>query len=227
MRAADRGGAPALRPGGRAGQQRGADLLHPGEGLPGRQVAALVGRELPGPVHAEPARAARHGPPQERRHREHLLGLRDRAGARALRRSGGGRARRHLLRGREGRAGALHPGPGLGGVPVRDLGDGRLAVAGRAHPRHRVPPARDRPRRPARRAAAPDGAGRAAAGHRAGRAGERPRDLQPADPPRVRLDRDRAAAAAWTPAAAATPRSSGGLDGRSDGRAGSWLAARQ
>jgi len=51
------------------------------------------------------------------------------------------------------------------------------ALAGRAHPRHRVPPARERPRRPARRAAAPDGAGRAAAGHRADRAGQRARDL--------------------------------------------------
>ncbi len=35
----------------------------------------------------------------------------------------GGRTRRHLLRSREGGARALHPGPGLGGVPVRDLGD--------------------------------------------------------------------------------------------------------
>src|SRR6266851_4603094 len=96
------------------------------------------------------------------------LGLGDRARTRALSRSRGGPARRHLLRRREGRARALHPGPGLGGVPVRHLGDGGRALAGRAHPRHRVPPTRERPRRPARRAAAPDGAGRAAAGHRAG-----------------------------------------------------------
>ena len=230
VRAADRGGAPALRPGGRAGQQRGADLLHPGEGLPGRQVAALLGRELPGPVRAEPARAPGHDRPQERRHREHLLGLRDRPRARALPRPRGGRSRRHLLRRREGRARALHPGPGLRGVPVRDLGDVARALAGRAHARHRVPPARERPRRPARRAAAPDGAGRAAAGHRAGRAGERPRDLQPADPPRVRLDRDGAAAAGWTRAAAATRRSSSGRlrcgDDGAGSRASWWWARR-
>ena len=46
------------------------------------------------------------------------------------------------------------------------------------------------PRRSARRAALDDGARRAAAGQRAGGEGERPRDLQPADPQGVRLDRE-------------------------------------
>jgi len=45
----------ALRSGRRAGEQRRAHLLRPDQGLSGGQVAALVGRELPGPVHPEPA----------------------------------------------------------------------------------------------------------------------------------------------------------------------------
>src|SRR5258705_10635737 len=131
-------------------------------------------------------------PAPERGDREHLLGLRHRTRARALPGSGGGRARRHLLRSREGRARALHPGPRLRGVPVRYLGHLGRPLAGGADPGHRVSPPRHRSGRPARGAADPDGARRAPPRHRAGRAGERPSDLQPADPPRVRLDRGRA-----------------------------------
>ena len=133
---------------------------------------------------------ARHDPAQDRRHREHLLGLRDRSRPRAVSGPAVG-ARGGTCYGAE-KAALERFTQGLAsevfqyGISVTS----RRALAGRPHPRHRVPPARDRPRRPARRAPAPDGAGRAAAGHRADRAGQRPRDLQPADPPRVRLDRD-------------------------------------
>ena len=51
-----------LRPGGRARQQRRADLLRADQGLPGQQVDAVVGGELPRAVHPEPARPRGHDP---------------------------------------------------------------------------------------------------------------------------------------------------------------------
>ena len=66
----------------------------------------------------------------------------------------------------------------------------RVALARRADARHGLSQAGRRPRRSARRAAFDDGARRPAAGQRAGGDGERPRDLQPADPQGVRLDRE-------------------------------------
>ena len=99
-----------------------------------------------------------------------------------------------------------------------------LALAGRAHAGHRVPPPRQRARRPARRAADPDGAGRAAARHRAGRAGDRPRHLQPADPRASSAGSRPRAGAASTPAAAATRRSSGDVTPTAACGGSSWSA---
>ena len=53
--------------------------------------------------------------------------------------SRGRRARRHLLRRREGGARAIHPGARVGGLPARHLGHVRVALAGRADAGHRVP----------------------------------------------------------------------------------------
>ena len=50
-----RRGARGVRPDRRPGEQRGAHVLHPDQGLPGEPLAALVGRELPCAVHPEQA----------------------------------------------------------------------------------------------------------------------------------------------------------------------------
>ena len=70
-----------------------------------------------------------------------------------------------------------------------DHGRCGVTVARRADTWHRLPQARFRHGRSARRAAGHDGARGAAAGERAGGQGERPRHLQPADTEGVRLDR--------------------------------------
>ena len=62
--------------------KRGADILHPGEGLPAEPLDALVGGELPRSVHSEPACAGGHDTQRQRQHREYLVGRGDWTGAR-------------------------------------------------------------------------------------------------------------------------------------------------
>ena len=77
----------ALRPGRRAGEQRGAHLLHPDQGLPGEPLAPLDRRELPRAVLPQPARPAGHDREGRGLDREHLQRRGDRPGPRPLRRT--------------------------------------------------------------------------------------------------------------------------------------------
>ena len=193
-----------LRPGRRAGQQRRADLLHPGEGLPGRTswlrswavnfhapfilsqlvLGDMVPRGSGAIVNISSGAAIGPGP-------------------RALPRPGVG-ARGGTCYGAE-KAALERFTQGLAsevfqyGISVTS----RRAVAGGADAGHGVPPPGHGHGRPARRAADADGEGRAPARHRAARQGHRPGDLQPADP---------AASSAWIEAARGR-----GVDSRGSG----------
>ena len=158
MRKAYRGNAQALRAGRRAGEQRGADLLHPGQGFPAEAMDAIVRREPPRPVHAGAPGAAGHGPAQVGIDRQHLVGRGDRTRPRTIQERDGV-SRRRMLRRREGGARAHHAGTRRGSLRRRHLGDVRIAVASRPDAGHGASSSRDGARRSDRRAGRMDGAG--------------------------------------------------------------------
>ncbi len=135
------------RAGRRAGEQRGADLLHPGQGFSAETMDAIVRSQHSRPVHAESPGAQGHDPAQVRIDRQHFVGRGDRTRPRTIQERDRVSRRRMLWR-REGSARALHAGTRRRSLRRRNLGDVRIAVASRRDSGHGASPSRHRTRRP-------------------------------------------------------------------------------